>query len=315
MGGLVILAGLLAGQAAQVTLTPVADTALWQREWWHNAGGSDLLPAGATSSDGDTTKARLLMRFDVASAVPMGAQIQSATLRLTILRAPSLPLEKPIGSSTFELRNMLVDWGEGDKTYTDPQKPMVTLSDATAGEATWFYRYFGDETRRWTAGGGDLNDADVAEAASGSFFVGSGPGGDYLVPLNAEGLNNLQNWVANPGQEFGWMLKSNSETTGTARIFGSREHADPNVRPLLTIVYSLPPVAPQITSVARTGSQVTVRFGAQAGVIYRPQHRLRVETGDWSDLAPLGPLGADGELFFVNDVGSDPQRYFRIVIP
>jgi len=302
---------------AQITLTPVADTALWQRESWKNAGGSDLLPAGATSSDGDTTKARILVRFDPAAALPPGALIESAVLFLTVVRAPSLPAEKPISGSTFALHRVLQSWGEGNKTYTSPSSPMQTLEAATEGEATWLYRHFGDETKRWLVPGGDLTDGDFAEAASATFYVGSGSGGEYPIALGPTALQDLREWAAGTAPDHGWVLKSQSETTtGTARLFGSREHFDPLKRPRLVVNYSIPePAPPYIQTIQLSGSAVAIRFSALAGIIYRPQFRGEEVAGAWTDLPDLGPLSADGSIEFSREVTAASSGFFRITVP
>jgi hypothetical protein len=298
-------------------LTPVADTSLWQRESWKNAGGSDLLPAGSTSADGDTTRCRLLVRFTLTNDLPANAQIESASLHLQIVRAPSLPDEKPINGSTFTLRRTLQSWGEGTKAYTNPLTPMQTLGPATAGESTWLYRFFGDESKRWIVPGGDLTDGDFAEAPSGDFFVGSGPGGAYSVNLSAQGLQDIRDWLADPAENHGWMLKTESEqTTGTARLFAAREHATEEFRPRLVINYSLPePVAPEIVSIAHTGGLLTVTFSARMGTLYRPQFRSEVHTGSWTDLPDIGPASLDGQLEFTDAVTGVEERYYRVLVP
>jgi hypothetical protein len=303
--------------AAQVTLTAIADTSLWQREPDKNLGASDLLPAGSTSSDGDTTKSRLLVRFDLTGSVPADAVVESASVYFHIVRAPSNAPTKPINGSTFSLRKALQPWVEGTKTYTDPQKPMNSMQFATAGETTWFYRYFGDENARWISPGGDLTDGDFAEAFSGEIFIGSGSGGDYVVNLSAEGLQDIRDWLANPGSNYGWMLKSESEqTTGTARIFASREYQTASYRPQLTVQFSLPqPNPPHIDSIVKGGNDITVRFSAQSNIIYRPQYRPKVESGIWTDLPDLGPLAVDGTLEFKDDTTGVAERFYRVSIP
>lgn len=300
-------------QGAQVTLTSVADTSLWQRATNHNLGGSDLLPAGTIGADGPFRRSRLLVRFDL-SAVPANAEIESASVYFRVVRAPDP--EKGSNNSPFTGRRVFKAWGEGNKSYTDPQTPMTSTQLATAGEATWTHRFYGDDATIWTPAGGDFEDDDFAETASFEFFMLAGPDRDYVAALNTSGLQDLRDWLGDPESNFGWLLRTESETTGsTARQIASREYGTPAHRPQLTIVYSLPePTPPQIQSIVRSGSQVTVRFSAQAGVVYLPQHRLLVNAGNWEPLDPAGPLGSDGTLEFTDDVSGVTERYYRVVV-
>lgn len=311
----IFLSLLLLGSSApgaQVTLTAVADTALWQRETNHNLGGSDLLIAGTTGSDGNAS-GRMLFRFDVAGGLPSNAVIESATNYLRVVRAPS-SAANPAQLSTFSIRRILKPWGEGNKTYADSQAVMTSTTNATAGEATWIQRFFGDDASRWIIPGGDLNDGDFAETASGDFFMQLGKDRDYTFPLNATGLTDLREWLIRPELNFGWVLKSDSEGLyGTARIIASREYATAAYRPQLTITYSLLNQAP--LTITRNSSLAIVSFPAQAGTRYVPQFRSVVHAGPWTDLTELGPLASAGVLQFTNNLPANAERYFRVIIP
>ena len=297
---------------AQVTLTAIADTSLWQRETNHNLGGSDLLIAGTTGMDGNAM-GRMLFKFDLAGGLPPNAVIESATNYLRVVRAPS-SVDNPAQNSIFTIRRVLYPWGEGNKTYSDPQTIMTSTTNATAGEATWTQRFFGDPTQRWIIPGGDLNDGDFAEAASGEFFMLAGKDRDYTFPLNVSGLADLREWLVRPELNFGWVLKSEAENFfGTARIIASREFTNALYRPQLTINYSLLIQAP--LTISRSASQAIVRFPAQSGTIYVPQFRSTVHASTWTDLQPLGPLASAGSLQFTNDLPASAERYFRVIVP
>lgn len=301
-------------EAAQVTLTAVADTSLWQRQTNHNLGGSDILPAGTIGADGPFRKSRMLVKFDLG-AVPGGAVIESASVYFRVVRAPDP--EKGSNNSRFTGRRALKPWGEGNKSYTDPQTPMTSTQQATAGEATWTHGFHGDDSTVWTPAGGDFEDDDFAEAAGFEFFMLAGADRDYVAALNPTGLQDLRDWIADSASNFGWLLKSESEHLGsTGRQIASREFATGTFRPQLTIVYSTStPEPPVIQSIVRNAAQVTVRFTAQAGVVYLPQHRLLVHTGDWTNLASLGPVSSDGTLEFTDDLTGVDERFYRISVP
>jgi hypothetical protein len=52
---------------------------------------------------------------------------------------------------------------------------------------------------------------------------------------------DVQGWLDNPLSNYGWLLRQVDETTPAIR-FDTREHADPSVRPRLTIDFALPPL-------------------------------------------------------------------------
>src|SRR5262245_27814116 len=99
----VLMMGVLFGigawlHAAQVRLTAVADTSLWQRQTNHNLGGSDLLPAGTIGADGPFRRSRMLVKFDLAS-LPPSAVIESASVYFRVVRSPDP--EKGSSNSRF----------------------------------------------------------------------------------------------------------------------------------------------------------------------------------------------------------------------
>jgi len=302
-------------EAAQITIPATADTSLWQREATNNLGGADFLPAGTIGADGPFRRSRILVKFAITGALPNNAVIGSASIYLRVVRSPDP--EKGSNNSPFAGRRVLKDWGEGNKAYTDPQTPMTSTQLATAGEATWTHRFYGDDAKNWSVLGGDFTDNDFAEAPSFEFFMLAGPDRDYAAPLNSAGLQDLRDWLADPDSNFGWVLKSEQENLpSTARQIASREYAVAEHRPQLTINYTVPqPNPPQIQSITRQGAAVTIRFTAQANVVYRPQHRLLVQTGEWMDLPMLGPLTSDGTLEFSDDLTGVDGRYYRVIVP
>lgn len=312
--GLLLIAGMLfSPRAEEVVLTAVADTSLWQRQTNHNLGGTPFLPGGTVGSDGNFSRTRLLLKFDLQGAVPPNAVITAASIKLRVVRAP----EKVIRNSTFAGRRILKDWGEGNKTFLDFQTPMTSTQVATAGEATWDLRFAGDPSSAWAERGGDFTDNDFAEAVDFSFFTSSAADVDVVAGLNGEGLNNIRSWLASPASNYGWVIKTELETgEGTARQIASREYFDPQHRPQLTITYTVPgPVAPEITGYSLSGNLLTIDYTAQAGVVYRPQFKNSLSDSGWTDLADQGPLGIDGVLQFSNDLTGVPTRYFQVASP
>jgi hypothetical protein len=191
---------------AAVTNRPAADTFILNSSPNNNAGGHSWFDVG---TDGVGGNRRGLMRFDLSN-IPAGATITSAVLRLTVVVSPGHGTAG--ADSTVDLLRLLAEWGEGTKAGN-------VGSAATSGEATWDARKFGEED--WTAGGA-LSDA--AASASASTLVGAPEGASYA--WSGPGLiNDIQFWLDNPAQNFGWLLHSQDEgTSRTVRAFGSKEH-------------------------------------------------------------------------------------------
>jgi hypothetical protein len=214
-------------KAESAVLTPSADASLIEVSPNNSAGGSGFFLSGTTQN---RTMNRALLQFDIASAIPAGSQITSVGLQLEVTRQPSDGFE----ASLFGLHRMLRSWGEGGTVVTE--NPGGLGAPAGPGDATWAHRFAFDTP--WAMPGGAAG-TDFAPTFSSSTII-------YGVDVyNFEGtldmIADVQAWLDNPGTNFGWMLKSQSEELPfTARRFASRE--DPNgAGPLLFIEYQLIP--------------------------------------------------------------------------
>ena len=83
----------------------------------------------------------------------------------------------------------------------------------------------------WVDPGGDFSDT-----ASNSQSVGT-LAGDFTWGSTAQMVTDVQSWLDNPNNNFGWLLLTNETVIQTARRFGSRENATVANRPLLTVEY------------------------------------------------------------------------------
>jgi len=211
------LTALPAALAGTVNLVPVADTTLQEAFPNNNFGGGLTLTAGGRRQGGRT---RALMQFDVAGSLPAGAVITAVSLTLSVVGVPSGGV-----NSTFDLNRMLASWGEG--TGADQGGSL-----AGAGQATWNNR-FGSSGSPWGTAGGDFS--STVSASRNITGLGS-----YAFSSTADLIADVQAWYDNPSSNFGWLMRSESETTATSiRRFGSR--ADSLSSPTLTIQFSVVP--------------------------------------------------------------------------
>jgi hypothetical protein len=279
--------------AEVVNLPSVADTTLLEVNPDNNMGGEPHVHAGTTAI---STRNRALIKFNPASAIPSNAVITSATLTLQVTMTP------PAGgvNSTFGLHRVLVDWGEGDKIG-------LRGSLASAGEATWFYRFLPTDT--W-AEGGALADTDFVATSSASTFVAGL--GSYTFSGTPALAADVQFWLNNPAGNFGWMLLCQDEETGqTARRFGSRENA---AAPVLTVSYFVPPPpppAPLIEAVQLAGGELQFQFLAHAGFGYTVEQRGSFTLPGWETFAEY-PAVPSNRTIIVSVPVTNSAQFFQV---
>lgn len=215
-------------RADSLTLRPVADTTLIETAPNNNLGGQTFANAGTTQN---FTKNRALFRFDV-SAMPNGSVVQSASLVFEVTRQPV----DGYAPADFGLHRMLVAWGEGNKTASNPGSPGQG-APASRGEATW-NSPAALTGITWAAPGGQSG-TDFAAVNSAGQTIYSTANSPYFF-TSSQLAADVQLWLDNPGGNLGWMLLANDEGPNfTARRFGSRE--DAINAPQLILQYSAVP--------------------------------------------------------------------------
>jgi hypothetical protein len=226
IGGLLVVMMVVDTFAATVTLNPVADAFIRQfdpdRTLGIDYGSEPSMVAGALGSRAQFEIRRALLQFDL-SAIPAGAVVNSATLRVTVVMVPLTPV-----SSTFDVKRVLQSWTEGGVSW-----------NSRAGTGT-----------PWQVPGA-TGSADSISTPSSFVAVGSANFTDYTFPSMAGLVGDVQGWVNNPSSNFGWLLKSEDEVSPeTARHFGTREN--PTHPPVLTVNYSLPSLGVTIQPPSQT---------------------------------------------------------------
>ncbi len=278
--------------AATFSLTPVADTSIYEGAPDNNMGGTETIAAGGNASGASF---RALLKFDVAGSLPPGAMIQSASVQLSIIRAPGAS-----APSTFALHRVLKDWGEGDKG----QGPTGIGALAGDGEATW--RACLPPSGLWEALGGQsgVDFASIASASSSGEVQASGTA-DFASTSDL--TTDVRLWHSNPGNNFGWLLKSEAEDSPfTARRFGSSEGA--SGQPTLTIEALVPPrIGPTLVA----NGQFSLQFDGEAGKGYVVESRDQVDGGEWTVVTNIPPLEASGPINVTETLASS-NRFYRV---
>jgi len=293
------IAASTANGATLVTLVPSADTTLMEVATNNNAGGRAWLAAGSNMHN---QRNRALLKFDIASSVPSGAVVVSASLAISVTGIPA----DGYNVAFFSLHRMLRDWGEGTNNPT--QSPgQGTL--ATTNEATWLSPFAGTPALWGTPGA--AAGTDYVSAASATQIIYSDVQSPYTFPDPAADpgtmIAEVQHWLSYPSNNFGWLLQCDQEDlASTARRFGSRE--DPDYPPLLSVGYLLPPHLEQPQS-STHGFQFV--FVAEPGQNYQVQFRDLNSTNAWQVLTNFIPALQPTPVTVQDDIG-DLRRSYRV---
>ncbi len=285
--------------SASVEINPSADTTLIQTVPDNNMGGQGFVNSGTTQN---YTTNRGLFQFDIATNIPSGSKIKSASLILEVTQEP----KDGFAASMFGLHRVLKSWGEGNKVSTNSAPGLGAL--ATTNEATWNSR-FAFTTNVWTEPGAVATNDFVAIPSATEFVYGRN-NSPYIFS-SAQLASDIQSWLDSSENNFGWMLISQSEEQNfTARRFGSREGGFD--APRLQIEF-LPP--PQIESPQISSNQLTFFFNAEAGQSYTIEKRSSFHpTNSWATLTNI-PASAETTRIDISEPLSSSSFFYRIVAP
>ena len=214
---------------------------------------------------------RGLIEFDIANNIPEGAVIQNVSLTLHMSKTSS-------DAEDISLHKVLAEWGEGT---SDAAGQAGKGDSATTSDATWTYRFF--DTDLWSAPGGDF--ASLASATSSVDTVAS-----YTWGTNNRMVADVQSWLDNPSENFGWILVGNEETARTSKVFDSRENATASNRPVLSVTYSMAGDIAMIDRFSATAGHLFVRD--ESNGLPGPNEPIDFDQGPFITKG----LGPDGEL-------------------
>lgn len=208
-------------QIGETTLLASRDNTLFEDGSGALSNGSgSYLFTGNTRSMGVR---RALLHFDVAGAIPAGSTIDSASLHLNM----SMTIA---GSENVNLHPVLADWGEG---ASDASGMEGGGAPSATDDATWIHTFF--NSAFWANSGGDFSpmaSATTAVDGNGVYTWGS-----------AAMMADVQSWLDDPMNNFGWILVGNESATTTAKRFDARENSTTPTPPTLCVALSAPAVS------------------------------------------------------------------------
>ncbi|MDR1627738.1 MAG: DNRLRE domain-containing protein [Oscillospiraceae bacterium] len=156
---------------------------------------------------------RGLLKFDELSTIPTDATIISAELKL--YGVPS-NASHPHGNSSYP--------GGPSTYYSNPSSLYKVMSSWDEQTVAW-------NTQPSIASNPTINIPPTDAQWNWNFTTNSDPS-------NSVNLQQIvQEWVQNPAQNFGFMLKLNTEIYYRGLLFASSDHSDPNLWPELIVTY------------------------------------------------------------------------------
>ncbi len=219
--------------AATVILHPVKDNTIYDGSILAGTLQNNTCGAGpdlfAGNNGRNPPKARrALLAFDIAGNIPAGSVIDTATLTVTLNLTPDI---QPV---TMTLHPLTRAWGEGSVDCTGGGVGGGGGGGggpANSGDATWLSAEH--LLTPWTTAGGDFGATSASTLAT--YLVGQPVSWDSASSPGM--ITDVQNWLVNPGSNFGWAVLGKEAGPATARRFGSRESLTP---PVLTVDFTPP---------------------------------------------------------------------------
>ncbi|HEY3899761.1 MAG TPA: DNRLRE domain-containing protein [Chthoniobacter sp.] len=213
--------GVAAVQAQQATLGVAMGTSI-------NAGNPTFAdgdgPGLFAGIDASGSAHRSLMTFDVSS-IPLDATIISVQLTMTLAQVTSGG-PSPV---TIELHDILKTWSAGTAGAGKTISGSGGGFTAGTGDATWSDE--ANPSTPWTNPGGDFS-----STVSGSTSVSSTL--TSYTWSSAQMVADVQNWVDNPSDNFGWEIINDSAVSKSVYVFDSG--AASSNQPSLVVDYTVP---------------------------------------------------------------------------
>lgn len=204
-----------------VTISPTKDNTLYESVAGDISNGAgEYLFLGRTNQ-GDLRRA--VVYFDISSELSSVDSVTDISLNFQVSKVPNST------SRTVNIHRLSQDWGEGT---SDASGQEGTGTTATSGDATWTEAFFGGTNPTpWNNVGGDFD-----ATASGSVDVG---GLGAYSATSSQMVADVQDWLDNPSNNFGWILIGNETTNASAKRFNSRENTSNPISVDVTFISSV----------------------------------------------------------------------------
>jgi len=201
--------------AETVYLSATQDNTLYESPTGRLSNGAgEHMFVGLTN---EQVRRRAVIAFKNLGTIPEGATISSVKLHMHVSRESSNP-------EFVQLFRLISDWGEGTSDALDNEG---AGANSTTDDATWAQKFW--PNFNWTNLGGDF----VGDSSAGDLV---GVIGDYSFGSSPGMVADVQLWLDQPAQNFGWILIGD-ETNRSTKRFDSRENTIAGNRPVLEVSY------------------------------------------------------------------------------
>lgn len=210
-----------------IELTPDRDNTLFERPAGDLSNGiGPSLFFGRTGNNANQVLRRALLRFDLSS-IPPGSVIGQVDLTIAVDLVPP-------SATGFDaaLHSVQRNWGEGSSFAPGAGGGGAA---STIGDATWIHTFF--DNQFWNAPGGDFAAAPSATTAINNAI------GSFTFASTPELIADVQAWVNQPAQNFGWIILGAENSPQNARRIGSRENTA--LAPVLRVEFEPAPDLPE----------------------------------------------------------------------
>ncbi|OUL26157.1 PEP-CTERM sorting domain-containing protein [Nostoc sp. 106C] len=228
-----------ASHAGTLTIGATRDTTIYQNNNNSNGTGVGMF----VGNNGANAPRRALTYFDIAGNLPTGASITDVQLTLflgQVAGSSGIPGRGDQTPRDISLVRVSNSWGEGTSGPVPPSGTIGGTGEGftpNPGDATWNARFYDPvNPALWGTPGGDF-----AANPSATIAVGSTFNAGYTWGSTAAMVADVQGWLDNPSENFGWLLRSESESTPQSfRAFWTSNATDPSLRPQLQITFAEP---------------------------------------------------------------------------
>jgi hypothetical protein len=135
--------------------------------------------------------------------------------------------------------------------------------------------------------------------------------GVYEIELRLAGLGDLQDWLQDPGVNFGWVMVSEAEELPkTARRFATRESGAG--APKLLVDYAVEEVGLRVEGVRLEVGEFRCEFLGEAGLGYVWERGVDVGSGVWEEVERVPVQSVAGWVQFTNAMSAVGSHFYRV---
>jgi hypothetical protein len=275
---------LAASWAGSLTNSPASDTTIGEDSPDSPLGTDPVIKSGTTGPTVGNLSRRGLLKFDLSS-VPTNAVVTSAALILKVVQRPVTQT-----NLWFDLRKVFRAWSESAATWTNRLSPPAP----------------------WSASGAAAP-VDYCPSVTQSNLILGNDVGTYTFSSNLGMIADVQAWVRDPGENFGWILICELQgLSQSTRHFGSRE--DPVNTPALVVQFTLPATPPALTLLPVTNGNFRFSFNAESNRTYAVEFTGGVPATNWSVLTNIPTLPAPANVVVASPF-TTTNRLHRVRTP